>query len=363
MGSGLYYSDYLHLDKLLGAQDRESARKGEPAHDEMLFIVVHQAYELWFKLVLFELESVIEIMDRSFVDDDDMGRVVQRLRRIIEIQRLLQPQLDILETMTPLDFLDFRDHLVPASGFQSWQFRLIENRLGIRPERRIQIDGASYTSRLSAEHRALLEQSEQETSLFDVVESWLGRTPFLHFGQFDFWHEYRKAVEGMLASDRAVITTNPSLSAEQREAQLAVFDSSAAHFDTLFDADRYKELKDAGVRHLSHEAFLAALLINLYRDEPILQLPFRLLQSLMDIDEGFTSWRHRHALMVSRMIGSKIGTGGTSGFEYLRSTTEQYNVFSDLFELSTFLLPRSGVPKLPPDVREKMAFRFEGPEG
>ena len=166
----------------------------------------------------------------------------------------------------------------------------------------------------------------------------------------------------MLASDRALITTNPSLSDEERESQLAAFDSSAAHFDTLFDADRYQELRREGIRHLTQDAFLAALLINLYRDEPILQLPFRLLQSLMDIDEGFTSWRHRHALMVSRMIGSKVGTGGTSGYRYLRATTEQHHVFSDLFELSTFLLPRSAIPKLPPQVREKMAFRLEGPE-
>ncbi len=362
MASGLYYSEYLQLDKLLGAQELESARRGERAHDEMLFIIVHQAYELWFRQILHELESVIEIMANSFVDDEDTGKVVQRLRRIVEIQRLLQPHLDILETMTPLDFLDFRDYLVPASGFQSWQFRLIENRLGMRPEDRLDISGAPYTSRFSEEHRRLLETSEQGRSLFDAVESWLARTPFLHLGDFDFWREYAKAVEAMLASDRALILGNPSLSEAERQAQLASFERSAAHFDTLFDVERYEELRRQGVRRFSQKAFLAALLISLYRDEPILQIPFRLLQSLTDIDEGFTSWRHRHTLMVARMIGSKIGTGGTSGYEYLRETTERHRVFNDLFELSTFLLPRSAIPKLPSDVREKMAFRLEAPE-
>ena len=360
---GLYYHDYLHLDGLLSSQELESARHGEPAHDELLFVIVHQAYELWFKQILFELDSVVDIVGRDFVDDEDMGKVVQRLRRIVEIQRLLQPQLDILETMTPLDFLDFRDHLVPASGFQSWQFRLIENRMGMRPEQRLDISGARYTARLSAEHRTMLERSEAEPNLFDAVERWLARTPFLHFGQFDFWSEYRKSVEGMLASDREVIVNNPSLSPKERESQLESFERTAGHFDSLFDAERYRELVEQGVRRSSQPAFLAAILINLYRDEPIMQLPFRLLQSLMDIDEGFTSWRQRHALMVTRMIGSKIGTGGTSGYEYLRRSAERSRVFADLFEVSTFLLPRSQIPKLPPNVREKMAFRLEGPSG
>src|SRR5215510_12581051 len=119
-----YYSDYLRLEALLAQQLPESERIGAPAHDEMLFIIVHQAYELWFKLILHELDRIQEDFGADVVEDDRLGRVVHGLGRINEIVELLVHQLDVLETMTPLDFLDFRDLLTPASGFQSVQFRL-----------------------------------------------------------------------------------------------------------------------------------------------------------------------------------------------------------------------------------------------
>ena len=144
---GIYYGDYLQLDKLLGAQELESAKAGDPIHDEMLFIVVHQAYELWFKQILWELDDVMAIFSQEPVPERYMGRAVSRIRRITEIQRLLVQQIAVLETMTALDFLDFRDHLFPASGFQSAQFRLVENKLGMRPEDRLLFEGARYTER------------------------------------------------------------------------------------------------------------------------------------------------------------------------------------------------------------------------
>ena len=106
-----------------------------------------------------------------------------------------------------------------------------------------------------------------------------------------------------------MIVDNPVLGAEEREAQLRMFDRLAAHFDALFDREKHEALIAKGERRISHKAFLAALLINLYRDEPILHLPFRFLTNLMDVDETLTTWRYRHALMVSRMIGGRIGTG------------------------------------------------------
>jgi tryptophan 2,3-dioxygenase len=109
---------------------------------------------------------------------------------------------------------------------------------------------------------------------------------------------------------------------------------------------------------MSHKAFTAALLINLYRDEPILHLPYRLLQVLVDIDENFSTWRYRHALMVLRMIGAKIGTGGSAGADYLRRVAHHNKVFRDLFRVSTFLIPRSAIPALPEDVRSTMGFRY-----
>ncbi|MGH9246667.1 MAG: tryptophan 2,3-dioxygenase family protein, partial [Acidimicrobiales bacterium] len=345
------------LDRLLAAQELESARHGAPAHDELLFVIVHQAYELWFKQILHELDAVQAIF-AGVVADKDMLRAVGYLQRMGQIERLLVEQIDVLETMTPLDFLDFRDFLVPASGFQSFQFRLIENRLGVPPPARPLIEGAGYTTRFSAEHRRLLEESERQPTLFDRVQSWLERTPFLTLADFDFWRAYRTRVMASLDAERRLIEDDPRLDDEERAARLKAFDRSVTHFDGLFDAAKYED-HDPGYRpRLSHKAFEAALLINLYRDEPILQLPFRILTGLMDLDEGLTNWRYRHALMVRRMIGARVGTGGTSGYHYLRQAAERSRVFSDLFAVSTFLLPRSQIPPLPPEVERVMGFHL-----
>ncbi|MGH3442793.1 MAG: tryptophan 2,3-dioxygenase family protein [Nitriliruptorales bacterium] len=355
----LYYWDYLQLDRLLDAQALESARRGEPAHDEMLFVIVHQAYELWFKQIIWELDGIIGTMSRDILEDREIGEVVARLERITTIQPLLLQQLEVLETMTPLDFLDFREYLVPASGFQSVQFRIIENKLGIDPEERIRIGGTAYTEVLSDEHAERVRASEREPSLLTHVERWLERTPFLHFGDFDFWRAYRDAVERMLDRERAVIGANPNLDEDKRKEQLAGHETTRETFAVLFDPYRWEELRERGKRRFGHEAFLAALFISLYRDEPICHMPYRLLTALVEIDEGFTAWRQRHALMVHRMIGSKIGTGGTTGVRYLRATTEKHRIFTDLFDLSTFFIPRSELPELPADVRRQMGFRYE----
>ncbi|MGH3913691.1 MAG: tryptophan 2,3-dioxygenase family protein [Pseudonocardiaceae bacterium] len=359
-GTPLYYWDYLQLDQLLGSQRLSSARRGEPAHDELLFIIVHQAFELWFKQILFELDAVLEVMAAVTVPEKEMGQVVARLGRITAIQRLLLDQIDVLETMTPLDFLDFRDELVPASGFQSVQFRLIENRLGLRPAHRLKISGSPYLRVLSDEHARRLETSQQQPSLLDHVERWLRRTPFLHLGGYDFWSSYQQAVEEMLARERHAIESHPDLDDQDRSEQLSTLKQTVANFAAVFDHHRYAELVAQGKRQLSHQAFLAALLINLYRDEPIFQLPFRLLTALMDIDEGFTAWRYRHALLAHRMIGGRIGTGGTAGHAYLEAAARKHRVFRDLFDLPTFFIPRSHLPTLPPEIAEQMNFRYRG---
>ena len=354
----LYYADYLQLDRLLSAQRMESAEHGRPAHDEMLFIIVHQAYELWFKQILWELDAVLATFRRSPVAEEAVGQAVLRLGRIVEIQRVLIQQIDVLETMTPLDFLDFRDDLIPASGFQSVQFRLLENKLGMRRGDRIQIHNASYTSRFVEKDAARVEASENEPSLFDLIEGWLERTPFLAFGDFDFWREYRWAVDAMLANDRTSIRNNPTLTEDEKTTQLAGVEATASRFADVFEHDG-GGTESAGAapgRHFSRRALQAALLINLYRDEPILHLPFRLLTLLTDVDRNFTTWRQRHAQMVMRMIGTRIGTGGSSGHEYLDHTAERHRVFADLTSLASFYIPRSALPKLPADVRSRMGF-------
>ena len=354
----VYYAEYLQLDRILDAQHPESAKRGPAAHDEMLFIIVHQAFELWFKQILHELHAVMEIMGSVPVPEKQVGRAVHALRRINEIQRLLIDQLGVLETMTPLDFLDFRDDLVPASGFQSVQFRLIENRLGLTPRNRLKIKGAAYTDVLSTEHGQQVHDTEGQPSLLDHVGHWLERTPFVSLGDFDFWQAYRKAVDEMLQRDRHVVQTQANIDAEERQIQLARFDEMAATFEALFDRDRWEELRAKGRARLSHQAILAALMINLYRDEPIFHLSFRFLTGLVDIDEGFTAWRQRHALMVQRMIGSRIGTGGTSGHDYLEATASKHRIFPDLFNLPTFFIPRSALPDLPEGVRDQLDFKY-----
>jgi len=359
---GLYYGDYLRLDRILDAQDLESGKTGPVAHDEMLFIIVHQAYELWFKQILWEIDGALRIMNADQVEEKALGRAVAHLERIRSIQSVLLQQIDVLETMTPLDFLDFRDALVPASGFQSVQWRLIENRLGMRPGDRHAFTKAPYTSRLKGPDANTVSASENDPDLFSLVESWLERTPFIRFGSFDFWTAYRSAVDTMLESDRSVIVENPVLNEAEIEQQLQHLQRTRDHFAALFDQQTYKTLVEKGQQRLSHEALQAALLIHLYRDEPILHLPFRLLHALVDIDEGFTTWRYRHALMVSRMIGTKIGTGGSSGHDYLRKSAEENRVFKDLVNLSTFFIPRSELPQLPEDVSTQLGFHWRGPD-
>ena len=355
----LYYGDYLRLDQLLDAQNLESAKRGEAVHDEMLFIIVHQAYELWFKQIIWELDSILEIFGQEVVDETDMGTVVARLRRIRAIQELLLEQIVVLETMTPLDFLEFRDYLFPASGFQSAQFRILENKFGVRPQDRLLLAGAEYTARLSDEDRARVKAAEAAPSLFDLVESWLERTPFLDRGDFRFWEAYRMAVQRRIEADRQVVENNPNLTEEERRAQLEEFERTWKQFVALFDPDRYALEQDAGRMRLSHRAFQAAVFITLYRDQPALQEPYRVLELLMDIDEAFTAWRYRHAQMALRMIGRRIGTGGSAGAKYLEKAAERSRVFEDLLNLATFLVPKKDRPALPDDIVASMLFRYQ----
>lgn len=355
----LYYGDYLQLSKLLDAQELESAKHGEPVHDEMLFIIVHQAYELWFKQITWEIDSVLEIFGQDQVDETDMGTAIARLRRIHRIERLLIEQIAVLETMTPLDFLDFRDHLFPASGFQSAQFRVVENKLGIRPQDRLLLAGAGYTERFNKEDREAVTALEEDPSLFDLVERWLERTPFLDHEDFHFWEAYQGAVHARIKSDREVVANNPNLTEGERNIQLEEFDQVIHQYQAIFDPDRHQHERDAGRLRFSQRAFHAAVFITLYRDQPALQEPFRLLELLMDIDEGFTAWRYRHAQMALRMIGRRVGTGGSAGAKYLEKSAERSRIFGDLMNLSTFLVPRSDRPALPDGIVNAMRFRYE----
>lgn len=344
----LYYWDYLHLDGLLSAQTPKSAEHGDVIHDELIFIAVHQTSELWFKQVLFELNSVLKLMDQDPIPERDLGIVLSRLQRINVIQRLLVLQLDVMETMTPLDFLDFRSMLLPASGFQSVQFRLIENTFGLLERDRLRIDGHNYLATLRPDHVDLLVQTQASPSLFDHVERWLSRTPFLETKEFDFIAIYRDLVRAKHDATKASMAGNPE--------QLSAFEASVRKFDAVLDKGVWQREVEQGSRRLSYEAFMAALFINLYRDEPILHMPYLVLTAIVDIDEAFTMWRERHALMAHRMLGRLTGSAG-SGYDYLDQTAHSYAPFKDLFDVATYLLPRATLPRLPEPLASSLDFR------
>lgn len=353
----IHYHDYLDLHKLLDAQKRRSEEFGAPAHDEWLFITVHQTYELWFKQILFEIESVLAIFANEKVAERDLGTAVHRLERVLAILKLSLGHIDVLETMTPLDFLDFRDFLYPASGFQSFQFRMIESRLGLREDDRLLYNQTPFHKHLPEKHQDAVLRALAEPSLTERVEKWLERTPFLQAGAYDFWSAYRGAVREMLKQDRETIETNPRLAPEARDRNLKMLEMTEKTFEALFDPAAFAELRAKKQFRLSLGALQAALFIQVYRDEPILQQPFRLLSVLTDLDEVLATWRYRHAEMVLRMLGRKIGTGGSSGADYLRETADRHRVFGDLTRLSTFLIPRSKIPPLPQDLSRKMDYR------
>lgn len=347
-----YYADYLALGQILHAQHPVSSQPGQrPAHDEMLFIIIHQAYELWFKQMLYETESVISILEQPTINDNSpsLQLAVHRLNRVNTIMKVLIQQMDIMETMTPMDFLDFRDLLRPASGFQSWQFKMLEARLGLRFAQRH--GKGYYTSMLRPEYVALVEAAEQQPSLLQLLNAWLERMPFfddvslwtdfatdvpptetrLH----PFWHEYRYRLQNSLA--------------DAEKDNLAAFDRVAGFAPPPEDEQR--QLSPLACRH--------ALFILLYQGYPMLQQPFQLLTAALELDEQLSTWRYRHMHMVHRMIGHRIGTGGSTGRGYLKGAADKHYIFAEIAQLTSFLIERQHLPTLGKLMGRKLGY-WEG---
>lgn len=350
------YHDYLKLDQILNSQKMRSEELGHPCHDEHLFITVHQTYEIWFKQILFEIQSVMDILKQNQIPESQMGLITHRLNRVIETFKLIIGQIDILETMTPLDFLEFRDYLYPASGFQSFQFRILEIKLGLRTEDRMNYLSGPFYQFLTEAQQTQIKQMLQEPSLFELIEKWLIRTPFLQNDHFDFWQQYQNAVEKNFKNEKDIVAQNPRLSEADKLRHLQMQQSTEESFHSLFDPDKYKKLQAEKYFRMDQSALKAALFIQLYRDLPILHQPNRMVMQLLDIDEILTQWRYRHALMAHRMLGKKIGTGGSSGYDYLKKAADKHKIFTDFFNLTTFLLPRSAVPQLPKELSSKMSY-------
>ncbi len=336
----VYYSEYLQLDKILNAQQPESAKEGIRADDEMLFIIIHQTYELWFKQILHELSIVRGIFKQSSIPDNtpDIYNAVHRLKRVCRILEIGVSQLGVIETMTPLDFLDFRDLLRPASGFQSIQFKIIEASLGLTYERRHGKD--YYLSQLNQSDINRVKQAENEVSLLVLINNWLERMPFTK--DPDYW---RNAGGGELFWDQYEASYKQSLG----DLEMANLET----FHRLFiEKGAYPE-----DRRLSREANRSALFIMLYRDHPMLHLPYELLNMLLEVDEQLSLWRHRHIHMVQRTIGKRTGTGGSSGAAYLQAAADSHYIFKELAELTSFLLPRHMLPVLPEGVVSDLGYR------
>ncbi|WP_276134093.1 tryptophan 2,3-dioxygenase [Polluticoccus soli] len=324
----VYYSEYLQLDKILNAQQPESEKEGIKANDEMMFIVIHQTYELWFKQILHELNIIRDIFKQEHIPNSspDIYNSVHRIQRVCRILDVAVMQMSVMETMTPLDFLDFRDLLRPASGFQSIQFKMIEATLGLEYQQR---HGQNYyLSQLNQKDIERVKEAESKESLLVLINRWLERMPFakdsywLETSGHEFWKQYREAYAGSLS-----------------EMELKNLET----FDKLFMNDANYPAE----RKLSADANRSALFIMLYRDYPLLHLPYELVSSLLEIDELLSMWRHRHIHMVQRTIGKRVGTGGSTGAEYLRGAADSHYIFKELAELTSFLVSRNLVPKLP----------------
>jgi tryptophan 2,3-dioxygenase len=287
-------------------------------------------------------------MNKPAVNDNspELQTIVHRLSRIATILRILVHQIDILETMTPMDFLDFRDLLRPASGFQSWQFKLLEAKLGLKFEYR---HGKEYyTAQLRQAHIDIIKKAEADNSFLQLVNTWLERIPFFdekenwrnfkstNGNEHPFWYEYKKIYSNSLAE------------AEKNNIEA---------FDEVFGEHRATHYT------FSAKANRAALFIMLYRGYPMLQLPFQLLNGLLEIDEQLSTWRHRHMNMVHRMIGTRIGTGGSSGKEYLQSAADKHYIFKEIAQLTSFLIERRRLPVLSKEMEKKLGFGPLSPGG
>ncbi|HVS98598.1 MAG TPA: tryptophan 2,3-dioxygenase family protein [Puia sp.] len=349
----MHYSDYLQLGKILNAQQPESDRLGIHAHDEMLFIVIHQAYELWFRQLLYETESVIALFGQPALNDNspELQTVVHRLSRCVTILKVLVHQIDIMETMNPMDFQDFRDLLRPASGFQSVQFKVLEARLGLPYGHRV--GKQYYISQLTQEEVDRVRAAETAPSLLQLLNAWLERMPvFDETFRASFWIDYRERYQSSLADaekgnmeafDR-VFFGRPSPPPGRDTASPDSGPTTGA--PSMSDTDR----------SLSPAACRSALFIMLYRGYPLLQLPYQILNQLLEIDEQLSTWRYRHMSMVHRTIGTRIGTGGSSGRDYLSAALERHHLFREIAALTSFLIQRKRLPELAPEIGRKLGF-------
>ena len=349
------YWDYLKLDSLLslqgGLDDEENL-----IPDELHFIVVHQVYELWFKLMLAELRLARDHLAAPELPEEHVPYVVHHLRRVTRILELSLAQWRVMETLTPQDFLGFRDKLIPASGFQSFQMRELEIVMGLEESDRItygKVHPLDHIKKLAARSPAgalawgRIQAARQEKSLRAALHDWLYRTPIRGSSPGDpgdaaavegFIDAYLGALASYQEDQRARFDRVPETDPESVRRKL---DAAAAMARDFLHA----EDTPAGERDRVRRVRAGLLFIESYRQLPLLAWPRTLVDMIVQLEQQMILMRHRHARMVERIIGRRVGTGGSAGVDYLDKTTK-YRVFTELWAVRTVLLPRDRLPPL-----------------
>jgi len=337
------YGRYLQLEKLLSLQGEERG----VSSDEMHFIIVHQTFELWFKQVIRELAEVRDILSQKQVPEIDIPRAVESLGRTTQIFKLMETQWSVMETLTPQGFLAFRYGLGSASGFESYQMRKFEILLGLKQEDRLfgmdPIETFRKLAKNSEEDVAILldlEEAIAKTSLEESLMEWISRTPIMgsNYG-----------TDGDLSAVQEYVDEH--LSAHKSMGELAAKKMAGYGVDNVEKAKvRFDSAHKSAISFLMPNGQLSRaraslLFIESYRELPLLAWPRKLIDAVAELEESMVKWRHSHARMVERIMGRRIGTGGTSGVDYLDKTS-QYRVFKDLWAVRTILVKSQNRPKL-----------------
>ena len=352
-GSNRTYGGYLGLHELLALQRDDEGI----SNDEMHFIVTHQTFELWFKQVIREVREIRDILATEHVPEAQIPKAVEHLGRVTEIFRLLANQWKVMETLTPQGFLAFRDGLGTASGFESYQMREMEILLGLEHVGRVsEMDPLAHfrklASRSEADASALvrLEAALEGTTLASALTTWLTRTPIM--GSFYGSDDDAEMVETYVNEHLAAYTSIGDAASARMEAQgVDNMDAVKARFDAASQGAR-DFLKPEGE---VNRARAGLLFIESYRELPLLAWPRVLIDAVVELEESMALFRTHHARMVERIIGRRVGTGGSSGVDYLDATTK-YRIFGDLWGVRTILLK----PELRPALKNGEIYGFAG---
>ncbi len=348
------YWDYLRLDRLLDLQGGLEGDESQLMPDELHFILVHQVFELWFKLVLRQIREARDHLAAPHVPEEHVPYVVHHLRRVNTIFELAIDQFKVMETLTPQDFLDFRDKLLPASGFQSFQLREMELLLGLDRGQRAKSgfgDPIAAIEQATGEGaklaQARLAAARDEGDFRSALHVWLGRTPIQGSTPND--PDDAENVDRFIDAYLAAVERHGEEQSERFVSRGALTESGAAgRKDKAFaEAKAFLRAEDVAEdeRASTRRVRAALLFIESYRELPLLAWPRVLLDTVVEFEELMVLWRSRHARMVERLIGRRTGTGGSAGVDYLDKTAK-YRSFKELWAVRTLLLPRAAVPAL-----------------